>query len=143
MGHFFLGYMFGKSCDGRGNSSFEPILISPIMILLFNIWVYGTIRETTAWGQTLSKGQAAALGIVIIGGILALAIGLVFIKFVGLIIPFGVGIFWSIKACKILFWSIIPNIAIGLKVLGCAVLGFIIVSLVCYPYNAIHYSGTV
>lgn len=143
MGHFFLGYMFGKSCDGRDNSSFEPILISPIMILLFNIWVYGTIRETTAWGQTLSKGQAAALGIVIIGGILALAIGLVFIKFVGLIIPFGVGIFWSIKACNILFWGIIPNIAMGLKVLGCAVLGFIIVSLVCYPYNAIHYSGTV
>ena len=139
MGHFFLGYMFGKSCDGRDSSSSEPILISPIMILLFNIWVYGTIRETTAWGQALSKGQATALGVVIIGGILALAIGLVFIKFVGLIIPFGVGIFWSIKACKILFWSIIPNIAIGLKVLGCAVLGFIIVSLVCYPYNAIHY----
>lgn len=139
MGHFFLGYMFGESCNGGGNSSSDSILISPVMILLFNIWVYGTIRETTAWGQALSKGQATALGIVIIGGILALAIGLVFIRFVGLIIPLVVSIFWSVKACNIVFWGIIPNIAMVWKVLGCGVLGLIIVGAICYPYNIIHH----
>ena len=140
MEHFFWGYMIGKSSGNNGgDNSLDPVVISPILILLFNIWIYEDIREKTAWGQALTKGQAAALGIVIIGGILALAIGLVFIRFVGIVIPLIVGIFWSEKACKIVFWSMLPNIAMGWKVLGCAVLGFFIVSLVCYPYNAIHY----
>ena len=139
MEHFFLGYMFGKSCDGGSNDSSDPVVFSPFLILLFNIRVYRKIRENTVWGPALSKGQATALGILIIGGILALAIGLVFIRFVGLLIPFVIGIYWSVRACNAVFWGLIPDIAMGWKVLGCAVLGFFIVSLVCYPYNAIHY----